>query len=1083
MNTRHIRVFISSTFIGMEKERSHLMTKVFPRIIQLAKSHNVVVTPIDLRWGITEEASKKGETAKICLHEIENSEPYFIGILGRRYGWQPTKTELSVDPKTFDNYPWLIKDTEAGLSMTEIEMQFGALRKYKKDVNAYFYIHSSSSDYIPEEKQQRLINDVRNNSKYPVSDYNNVDELEVAIVNDFVNLLNAKYPVVLNTLFHRIQTSQEYIINRLTSAYTHRSKIETDLRFQVFNYHSNIIFTSHNGCGISSLLANFVQENRNRINIIPIFAGETDISIRSLLRYLLESTYILLELELPSERQIEDLTNATLKSETETLWRQNFNDSKGSLVIIIDEIQSIMKREFGHNDYDASWLPRCNNVEYILSATTQYYNENFSLQHMGFQQFKVEPLTVEERINVAKIYLHTNSKYPNTDVILQLASDAKSKNANVLKLALHELIFHCVNESKGNIWSYKDYLEQAYLKCESKGEYYGFVIDEMFKRIDTAKVALPYIVYSEAGLTEQSIINLSNVTQLKWSQLYCGYNYIFDSVDGHISIKQEFKGLIETGYLKNISSLSVRDKIIAYFEKELNDKSNEHKPSVNEIKAFLKIRLGAIPSEEELKNYISNYEFAQYLYVGKDTLFRELAEQYYICGYNNKLYKLLLNPVFTIHYERNYKSKIIEYWNHLQKQDSQYEFKSSEALDRGDYTNPFLSDYFYTLALLGKEGFTTRAMAISFIEKSISYLEATHPKSRELKMYSRCALRDELTDETTLSIAIEDKEDGYRRDVYHRASINSACTFLNREQYDKAVVQAKTILESLTKDDEDTIFLKAECYRIIADGNAGEYTQSGYSNDDFKEGAYTAYNQLIDTYKELYAVSPDKYEEYLCDALNNYAIFETEVGNFDKAVYIYDLISKNGVYKRKAKTNSGKEKYARFLSNYGGVLTNSAQANNRPAELYRKAASMLDIACDLLKDLYEFDRQAYTKHYADAIFNKAHVLKRIGSNGELNGMALKFYQTSACLYKELKLSIYEARVYSSIGLLYYESCEYENAIEALKNSLNIYNSINDSMPYKNTIIAIIDCICVCYEQLELIPQYKQWLRKKKDLLE
>ena len=65
MNTRHIRVFISSTFIGMEKERSHLMTKVFPRIIQLAKSHNVVVTPIDLRWGITEEASKKGNYSAV----------------------------------------------------------------------------------------------------------------------------------------------------------------------------------------------------------------------------------------------------------------------------------------------------------------------------------------------------------------------------------------------------------------------------------------------------------------------------------------------------------------------------------------------------------------------------------------------------------------------------------------------------------------------------------------------------------------------------------------------------------------------------------------------------------------------------------------------------------------------------------------------------------------------------------------------------------------------------------------------------------------------------------------------------------
>lgn len=1082
MDTRHIRIFISSTFIGMEKERNHLMTKVFPRIIQLAKAHNVVVTPIDLRWGITEEAVKKGETAKICLHEIENSEPYFIGILGWRYGWQPTETELSADPKTFDDYPWLIKDAEAGLSMTEIEIQFGALRKREKDVNAYFYIHSSSSDYIPEEKQQRLINDVRNNSKYPVSDYNNVDELEEAIVKDFVNLLNAKYPATLNTPFHRIHTSQEYIIHCLTSAFYHRSKFETDLRYQVLNYHSNIILTGRNGCGISSLLANFVQENRN-LNIIPIFAGATDISIRSLLRYLLESTYKLLGSELLSEGQFEDLTNATLKSEIETLWKQNFKDLHNSLVVIIDEIQSVMKREFGHNDYDVSWLPRCNNVKYILSATTQYYSENFSLQHMDFQQIKVEPLTVDERINVTKIYLHINSKSPDPELIKQIASDTKSVNSNVLKLVLHELIFHCINESKGNVRSYKEYAEKEYLRCKSKGEYYGFVIDEMFKRINAAEVILPYIIYSEAGLTEQDIINLSNVTQIKWSQLYCGYNYIFDSVDGRISIKQEFKGLIESGYLKGISSILVRDKIITYFEKELNDKSKEYKPSVNEVKSFLKIKLGGIPSEKELSNYVNNYECAQYLYVGKDTLFRELAGQYYLCGYNDKLYKLLLNPIFTVHYERNYRTKLIEYWNYIQKKGTQYKFKCSEDLDRSDYTAPFLSDYFYSLALLGKEGFTTRAMAISFIERSISYLEEAHNISQEMKMYSRCALRDELLGETSASSSINEKKCDYIDEMRPKISINNASILLEKGDYKQAILLATNTLETLCNDDEETTYLKAECYRIIADGNAGEYMQNCYSNDEFKECASTAYNLLIEMYKELHIINPNKYEEHLCDALNNYAIFETEIGNLEKAVYIYELVLESGVYKHKTKTNRGKEKYARFLSNYGGVLTDSAQASDRSAELYRKAASMLDTACDLLKELYEFDRQAYTKHYADAVFNKARVLKRISSNGELTGMALKFYQTSARLYQELKLSTFEAKVYSSIGLLYYESSEYEDAIEAFKKSLNLYDNINVSMLYRNTIIAIIDFICVCYEQLGLTQQYNQWLKKKNALLE
>ena len=68
--SRHIRVFISSTFIGMEEEREYLMGKVFPEIINKARLHNIVVTPVDLRWGITQQASENGETVKICLKEI-----------------------------------------------------------------------------------------------------------------------------------------------------------------------------------------------------------------------------------------------------------------------------------------------------------------------------------------------------------------------------------------------------------------------------------------------------------------------------------------------------------------------------------------------------------------------------------------------------------------------------------------------------------------------------------------------------------------------------------------------------------------------------------------------------------------------------------------------------------------------------------------------------------------------------------------------------------------------------------------------------------------------------------------------------
>jgi hypothetical protein len=44
---------------------------------------------VDLCWGITVELAERGEVLPICLAEIDRARPYFIGMLGERYGWTP----------------------------------------------------------------------------------------------------------------------------------------------------------------------------------------------------------------------------------------------------------------------------------------------------------------------------------------------------------------------------------------------------------------------------------------------------------------------------------------------------------------------------------------------------------------------------------------------------------------------------------------------------------------------------------------------------------------------------------------------------------------------------------------------------------------------------------------------------------------------------------------------------------------------------------------------------------------------------------------------------------------------------------
>jgi hypothetical protein len=116
-----IRVFISSTFRDMQEERDVLMKFVFPQLRKLCEERGVTFTEVDLRWGITEEQSQRGEVLPICLAEVENCRPFFIGLLGERYGWVPRQ----VAEELVELQPWLAEHKDK--SVTELEILHGVL--------------------------------------------------------------------------------------------------------------------------------------------------------------------------------------------------------------------------------------------------------------------------------------------------------------------------------------------------------------------------------------------------------------------------------------------------------------------------------------------------------------------------------------------------------------------------------------------------------------------------------------------------------------------------------------------------------------------------------------------------------------------------------------------------------------------------------------------------------------------------------------------------------------------------------------------------------------------------------------------
>ncbi len=85
------RIFISSTFSDMTVERETLRVDVFPRLRDLCRTHGARFQAIDLRWGISEAASRDHQIMPVCFQEIARSRRVsprlnFIALLGDRYG-------------------------------------------------------------------------------------------------------------------------------------------------------------------------------------------------------------------------------------------------------------------------------------------------------------------------------------------------------------------------------------------------------------------------------------------------------------------------------------------------------------------------------------------------------------------------------------------------------------------------------------------------------------------------------------------------------------------------------------------------------------------------------------------------------------------------------------------------------------------------------------------------------------------------------------------------------------------------------------------------------------------------------------
>lgn len=295
---RELRVFISSTFRDMSGEREELVKKIFPQIRKKCQTRDVNWGEIDLRWGITEEQSNRGEVLPICLSEIGRSN-IFLGILGERYGFVPHQIEENL----LNEHEWLREHKNH--SITDLEIQHGVI-KNKNIGKAFFYFRdpgyiltideeqrqffyeSPTPDEIREfgyqraetlanarkEKLKELKEKIEKN-KFPVRYYKNLDEFGELVLKDLNGVIDETYPENL-TESDKESYEHEMVIKRYKQIYVERIKYNGRLDNFIAGNENLLTVLGEAGTGKSALLANwgsaYRKENINDL-VLMHFVG------------------------------------------------------------------------------------------------------------------------------------------------------------------------------------------------------------------------------------------------------------------------------------------------------------------------------------------------------------------------------------------------------------------------------------------------------------------------------------------------------------------------------------------------------------------------------------------------------------------------------------------------------------------------------------------------------------------------------------------------------------------------------------------------------------------------------------------
>jgi tetratricopeptide (TPR) repeat protein len=589
--SRAIRVFISSTFRDMQAERNELLKFVFPELRKRCEARGVGWSEVDLRWGITDEA--QGEVLSICLEEIHKCRPYFLGILGERYGWVADDLPQEV----METHPWVAEDRLR--SVTELEILHGVLNNPNMTGQAFFYFRSpafletlppqsvgeyrespspgeiehlgaKAAERRADERRRRLaqLKDRIRAGGLPVrEDFADARALGELVLADLGRVIDEQFPPGSEPdPLQRQAADHEGFARSRAQVYIGRPGAFDALDAHVQHEGPPLIVVGESGLGKSALLSNWAlgyRELHPEDFVLMHFVGATPHSTdwAAMLRRLLAELARRFNLELALPVQPEALRAAFAQG-------LGLAAEKGRTVLIVDGLDQLEDRDGAR---ELAWLPAelPPNIRLIASSLPGPSLEE--VRRRAFAELEVQPLTADERGRLIVEYLAQFAKALSPARVERIAAAPQTANPLFLRAMLEELRLFGVHERLDERLAH-------YLSAESIPDLYQRILERYESDYDRQRAglvrqAMCWLWAARRGLHEAELLDLlgdpgARLPGALWSPLYLAAEGSLVSRSGLIGFFHDYlRRAVEARYLpSDEEQCAAHRNLAAYFD-------------------------------------------------------------------------------------------------------------------------------------------------------------------------------------------------------------------------------------------------------------------------------------------------------------------------------------------------------------------------------------------------------------------------------------------------------------------------------------------------------------------------------------